>query len=296
MNLETSENWGFLRKVDDPYVYFNKLDANYWKPVLGVDDLDKYIYYNEIETFYTISNRSGESVAFVKIVIENDTYSVHGSIINSPIVAIKAWHFIIRYLFEREKRKYIKSQFLLSNEKAKAFLFNSGFHITHIQTIDKQAVAFVELTEGSFSGCILNFLIGNKSYIKLKKNSIQIIPITLAEKYLPEEILKKNIRYFAENSLVLFDNNLVVFCLLESFNNCHEINFFFHKEFLFIEQYSQGVEEYSNYIFNHFSLELKARITSKFTLNVPITKFNLCMLYYHFKFLGANSTHLFFGS
>ena len=68
------------------------------------------------------------------------------------------------------------------------------------------------------------------------------------------------------------------------------------EEFLFIEKYSHGIEEYSNYIFNHFSLELKARFTSKFTLNVPKTKFNLSMLYYHFKFLGANGTHLFFGS
>lgn len=295
MNLETIENWGSLQKIDEPHVYLNKLDAYYWKPVLGVVDLHRYIHYAEIETFYSIISSSGKSVAFVKIVLENDTYSLHGAIFNTPIVAIKAWHYIIRYLFERKKLKYVKSQFLLSNAKARVFLFNSGFHMTHIQSIDNQAIAFMELTEASFTGCVLNFLIREKSYKKLTKNSIQVIPVAMAEKYLPLAFLKENIRFYEENSLVIFDNNLVVFCLLESFSNFHEVNFFFHNEFLFFEKYSHGMEEYSYCVFSHFALELKARISQECTLKVPITKFNLSIFYHHFKFLGLNGTHLFFG-
>ena len=294
-NLESKEKWGSIRKILNPFDFFRFLESKFWHPVLGLQAGDEIeSYFEEFEFYFEILDSDCNSIGFVKILKEDETVSLHGSIFKTPSVGINAWNYIIRYFFSQSRQAVIKSRVVAENSKALSFLFNSGFHISFIQEIRKNNVIHLELKYENFGASIMANMLKGNSLARITKRPLINLPIWEAGEYLSKEILTNNVKYFTENARVIFDSNLWFYCLFETHENYHEITIFFDNESQRSSLYFSSKESYNYHIFNELCQTISEEIEYNFLIKISKTNYNLSPFFRRFKYLGASDRFMLF--
>ena len=294
-SLESVEKWGSIRKIINPFDFFGFLETKFWHPVLGLQEGDEIeSYFEEFEFYFEILDSDCNSVGFVKILIEDETVSLHGSIFKNPSIGINAWNYIISYLFSQSNQAVFKSRVAATNSKALSFLLNSGFHISFIQEIRKNYVIHLELNYENFSASILVNMFKGNSKARIPKRPLQNLPIWEVGEYISKELLTNNVKYFTENARVIFDSNLWFYCLFETHVNYHEITIFFIDEPQRSTLYFSSKESYNYYIFNELCQTISEEIKYNFLIKISKTNYNLSPFFRRFKYLGESDRFMLF--
>ncbi len=293
-NLESAEPWGYVRIIDDPFDFFRLRDPRLWHPVLGLREGDNFEYFQELETYFEVLDTELNSVGFVRILNEEETVSLHGSIFRNPSVAFKAWHYIITFFFNYSNLAVLRSRVTTDNPKALSFLLNSGFHISFIQKIQEISVIHLELKNEAFTHSILQHLHLSMPYQKIRRSPLLNQSIREALDNLPQDLLNRNLRYFTENARLIYDVNLLVFCLFQTHPNYHEITVCFFNEDQVLTRDPHYKEVYSYYIFKELCFVLSGLIQHRFLLQVSKTRYNLAPVLHRFKYTGSNDQFLYF--
>lgn len=294
-SLETAEQWGSIRKIINPFDFFGFLDPKFWHPVLGLREGDEIeSFFEEFEFYFEILDSECNSVGFVKILDEDETVSLHGSIFKTPSVAINAWNFIIRYFFSQSSQTVLKSRVTADNSKALSFLFNSGFHVSFIQEISKNYVIHLELKYENFDKSILVNMFKGNFFAKIPRKPLLNMPIWEVGKIISKEFLTHHVKYFTENARVIFDSNLWFYCLFETHNNYHEITVFFVNESQISVLYAYNRESYNYYIFKELCKSISELTEYDFLIKISKTSYNLSPVFREFKYLGESDRFMFF--
>ena len=114
--------------------------------------------------------------------------------------------------------------------------------------------------------------------------------------FIPEEIIARNVKYFSENTRVIFDEYLWFYCLFETFENFHEITVYFIDEDKKTEFYTSSKEAYCYFLFSSLSKSILQLTNYPFLLQISETRHNLAPLYFNFKYLGSSHNFLIFNS
>lgn len=294
-NLESVEQWGSIRKISNPFDFFGSLDTKFWHPVLGLQEGEEIeSYFEELEFYFEILDSDCNSVGFVKILNEDETVSLHGSIFKTPSVGIIAWNFIIKYFFSQSSQTVLRSRVIADNAKALSFLFNSGFHISFIQEIRKIQVIHLELKYENFGASILVNMCKGNSLAKIPKKPLLNLPIREASEFIPKEYLTQYVKYFTENARLIFDSNLWFYCLFETHNNYQEVTVFFVNESQRSLLYPHNQESYNYYIFNELCHSISKQLEYDFLIKIFKTSYNLAPFFRNFKYLGESDSFLIF--
>ncbi len=294
--LETSQFWGSIHKIKDPFVFFNSLETSIWHPVTGVTEDTPLIYFEDLEVYFQILDTRQELIGFIRILFEESTISLHGSILRNPVVAYKAWYQIISSLFHHSEQMIIKSRVVLDNQKALSFLLNSGFQIAFIQNIGNLSVIHLNLKFTNFIESKITYLHTNKSLPSIQKNPLLNKSIKEVIGISPILIDKIKVKFYSEDTRVIYDQNLWLVCLFESHTHFHEITVYFIDEFEKINTYAPLKESYCYKLFKELSKILLNSIENPYLLKVSRTSYNLAPLYSKFKYLGSDYQFLFFNS
>ncbi len=294
-NLESVEQWGSIRKISNPFDFFGGLETKFWHPVLGLQEGEEIeSYFEELEFYFEILDSDCNSVGFVKILNEDETVSLHGSIFKTPSVGIIAWNFIIKYFFSQSSQTVLRSRVVAENAKALSFLFNSGFHISFIQEIRNNHVIHLELKHEKFCSSILANRCNGNSLAKIPKKPLLNLPIREASEFIPKEYLTQYVKYFTENARLIFDSNLWVYCLFETHNNYHEVSVFFVNESQRSLLYPHNKESYTYYIFYELCHSISKQLEYDFLIKISKTNYNLAPFFRKFKYLGESESFMLF--
>jgi hypothetical protein len=294
--LETHQIWGSITKIKDPIDFFNSIDPRIWHPVFGVSD-DKHIeYFEDLEIFFEILDQHNVLVGFIRVLFEESTISLHGSIIRNQIVAYKAWHQLLSSAFFHVEQLNIKSRVLIDNNKALSFLLNSGFQVAFIQNIGELKVVHLDVQYANFMQSKIAYLHNNKLLPSIKIKPLLVKTIQEFIELSTQWKDKLSINFYCENAKVIYDENLWMLCLFETHTKFHEITVFFIDEFENTHYYAPLKENYCFAIFTELSKTLENLIDYPFLLKVSRTEYNLAPLFFQFKYLGADNHFLFFNS
>lgn len=294
--LETIEQWGCIQKINNPQDFFNSIAPRFWHPVTGLLDGESFQYFEDLEVYFKIIDLKMCTVCFVRILIEDETVSLHGSIIKNSSVVYKAWYYILNSFLLKSNHTILKSRVIAENIKALIFLFNSGFQISYIQEIRQYSIIHLELNNERFINSKIAHLHRGSIYPKIKKKPLLIKSIREVINFIPGEIIARNVKYFSENTRVIFDEYLWFYCLFETFENFHEITVYFIDEDKKTEFYTSSKESYSYFLLNSLSKSILQLVNYPFLLQISKTRYNLAPLYFNFKYLGSSHNFLIFNS
>jgi hypothetical protein len=294
--LETIEQWGCIRKINNPQDFFNSIAPRFWHPVTGLLDGETFQYFEDLEVYFEILDLKMCTVSFVRILIEDETVSLHGSIIKNPSIVYKAWYYILNSFLLKSDLKILKSRVIAENLKALIFLFSSGFQITYIQEIRQYSIIHLELNNEHFINSKIAHLHRGSIYPKIKNTTLLNKSISEVYNFIPEEIIARNVKYLSENTRVIFDEYLWFYCLFETFENFHEITVYFINEDKKTKFYTSSKESYSYFLFSSLSKSILQLVNYPFLLQISKTRYNLAPLYYNFKYLGSSQKFLIFNS
>ena len=294
--LETIEQWGCIRKINNPQDFFNSIAPRFWHPVTGLLEGETFQYFEDLEVYYEILDLKMCTVSFVRILIEDETVSLHGSIIKNPSIVYKAWYYILNSFLLKSDLKILKSRVIAENLKALIFLFSSGFQITYIQEIRQYSIIHLELNNEHFINSKIAHLHRGSIYPKIKNTTLLNKSISEVYNFIPEEIIARNVKYLSENTRVIFDEYLWFYCLFETFENFHEITVYFINEDKKTKFYTSSKESYSYFLFSSLSKSILQLVNYPFLLQISKTRYNLAPLYYNFKYLGSSQKFLIFNS
>ncbi len=294
--LEGIETWGSIQKIDNPSEFFQSIDPQFWHPVTGMINGGDFEYYDDLEVYFKILDPTNSTIGFVRILNEDDTFSLHGSIIKKPSVGYKAWHHIINSTFFKLNVSILKSRVIADNKKALNFLLNTGFNISFIQEIREQYVIHLALKKVDFFHSKIAQLINGERNNKIEQRPLLIKSIQEIAHFIPEEIITSHVKYFSENTTVIYDEHLWFYCLFETFDNFHEIRVYFINEDEKIARYAADYRAYNYFVFNELCEIISRLTTYQFMLQISITKYNLAPLYRYFKYLGSSQEFLIFNS
>jgi hypothetical protein len=290
--LESIQIWGQIKKIKDPLKFFQTRNNKIWYPVLGITNNEDFEYFEDLEDYFSILDARLNDVAFVRILHEEDSISIHGGIFRNPFIAFKAWHNIISFLFNNFNISIIKSRVNSENNSALNFLFNSGFTIKYSQKIDDKIIYHFELQLDDFNNSILNFLYIGKHFKNIKSKPLLIESINNSITQIPDDI-KNKFMYFAENSIVIYDSNLLIFCLIQTYENYHEICIHFRNEDFF-KNYPHNKEIYIFSYLKELTAKLNKLIKYNFLFQVSKSNYNISILFRNYKYIGRNDNFLFF--
>lgn len=294
--LETIEQWGCIRKINNPQDFFNSIAPRFWHPVTGLLDGETFQYFEDLEVYFEILDLKMCTVSFVRILIEDETVSLHGSIIKNPSIVYKAWYYILNSFLLKSDLKILKSRVIAENLKALIFLFSSGFQITYIQEIRQYSIIHLELNNEHFINSKIAHLHRGSIYPKIKNTTLLNKSISEVYNFIPEEIIARNVKYLSENTRVIFDEYLWFYCLFETFENFHEITVYFINEDKKTKFYTSSKEAYSYFLLSSLSKSILQLVNYPFLLQISKTRYNLAPLYYNFKYLGSSQKFLIFNS
>lgn len=294
--LETIEQWGCIQKINNPQDFFNSIAPRFWHPVTGLLDGESFQYFEDLEVYFKILDSKLCAVCFVRILIEDETVSLHGSIIKNSSVVYKAWYYILNSFLLKSDLTILKSRVIAENIKALIFLFNSGFQISYIQEIRQYSIIHLELNNERFINSKITHLQRGSIYPKIINKPLLNKSIREAINFIPEEIIARNVKYFSENTRVIFDEYLWFYCLFETFENFHEITVYFIDEDKKTEFYTSSKEAYCYFLFSSLSKSILQLTNYPFLLQISETRHNLAPLYFNFKYLGSSHNFLIFNS
>ena len=294
--LETIEQWGCIQKINNPQDFFNSIAPRFWHPVTGLLDGESFQYFEDLEVYFKIIDLKMCTVCFVRILIEDETVSLHGSIIKNSSVVYKAWYYILNSFLLKSDLTILKSRVIAENIKALIFLFNSGFQISYIQEIRQYSIIHLELNNERFINSKITHLQRGSIYPKIINKPLLNKSIREVINFIPEEIIARNVKYFSENTRVIFDEYLWFYCLFETFENFHEITVYFIDEDKKTEFYTSSKEAYCYFLFSSLSKSILQLTNYPFLLQISETRYNLAPLYFNFKYLGSSHNLLIFNS
>ena len=294
--LETIEQWGCIQKINNPQDFFNSIAPRFWHPVTGLLDGESFQYFEDLEVYFKILDSKLCTVCFVRILIEDETVSLHGSIIKNSSVVYKAWYYILNSFLLKSNHTILKSRVIAENIKALIFLFNSGFQISYIQEIRQYSIIHLELNNERFINSKITHLQRGSIYPKIINKPLLNKSIREVINFIPEEIIARNVKYFSENTRVIFDEYLWFYCLFETFENFHEITVYFIDEDKKTEFYTSSKEAYCYFLFSSLSKSILQLTNYPFLLQISETRHNLAPLYFNFKYLGSSHNFLIFNS
>jgi len=294
--LETIEQWGCIQKINNPQDFFNSIAPRFWHPVTGLLDGESFQYFEDLEVYFKILDSKLCTVCFVRILIEDETVSLHGSIIKNSSVVYKAWYYILNSFLLKSDLTILKSRVIAENIKALIFLFNSGFQISYIQEIRQYSIIHLELNNERFINSKITHLQRGSIYPKIINKPLLNKSIREVINFIPEEIIARNVKYFSENTRVIFDEYLWFYCLFETFENFHEITVYFIDEDKKTEFYTSSKEAYCYFLFSSLSKSILKLTNYPFLLQISETRHNLAPLYFNFKYLGSSHNFLIFNS
>jgi hypothetical protein len=85
--LESTQIWGQIKKIKDPYSFFQTKNNKIWHPVVGIINNNDFEYFEDLEDYFQILDTKLIDVGFVRILHEEDSISIHGGIFRNPFIA-----------------------------------------------------------------------------------------------------------------------------------------------------------------------------------------------------------------